>query len=363
MSVVKNTEKLLIKISESVRKTLVLYSEIRNIKKKSHLWSTVTLTPQQERKIQLFFKDNYGKKISSKWHRLYQSYTDTFRYNYFPEYIFSTELEPKTNPYRVAELLGDKNFLSVFFSNISEVSVPQNVFYAVNGTIYNTDRNIITLQEAVKLLLVSKDCLVIKKTIDTSSGRDVAILNGNYSYEEAESLIKRFGKDFVVQDFIRQSQELLALNSSSVNTFRVITYICDDDIFTCPVALRMGRANADKDNIHNGGISVGVQEDGYLKKYAFSEYGEVFTEHPDSKVQFSGYYIPEAGTKLRSVAKKLHSYVPWLGIISWDLTINEQGDITLVEMNTTGQSAWFCQMVNGEPLFGNNTSKMLEMIK
>ena len=63
------------------------------------------------------------------------------------------------------------------------------------------------------------------------------------------------------------------------------------------------------------------------------------------------------------MAKKLHSYVPWLGIISWDLTINEQGDITLVEMNTTGQSAWFCQMVNGEPLFGNNTSKMLEMIK
>ena len=142
-----------------------------------------------------------------------------------------------------------------------------------------------------------------------------------------------------------------------------MTYFCDGEIFVCPVALRMGRANADRDNIHYGGISIGVNSDGTLKETAFSEYGERFQTHPDTGIVFKDYLIPEAGEKLRETAKKLHCNVPYLGILSWDLTIDENGQITLIEVNTIGQSAWFPQMVNGEPLFGNNTGKMLSMIK
>ena len=105
-----------------------------------------------------------------------------------------------------------------------------------------------------------------------------------------------------------------------------------------------------------------MKADGTLRKEAFSEFGETFTSHPDSKVVFDGYKIP-AVEGLEDMAKRLHACVPWLKMISWDLTIDAENKITLIEMNTVGQSVWFPQMVNGEPLFGENTPKMLAMIR
>ena len=81
-----------------------------------------------------------------------------------------------------------------------------------------------------------------------------------------------------------------------------------------------------------------------------------------SHVSFSGYEIP-GFSKLVDVAHRLHAQIPYLGLISWDLSFDKDGVPVLIEMNTTRQSAWFCQMVNGEPLFGENTAKILEMIR
>lgn len=52
-----------------------------------------------------------------------------------------------------------------------------------------------------------------------------------------------------------------------------------------------------------------------------------------------------------------------MGILSWDLTIDEEGQVVIIEMNSTGQSAWFPQFVNGESLFGENTPQILKLIK
>lgn len=362
MSVVQICENCFIRASLLIRKRLVTYGERKNIKRKRKLIETVQLSETQKRQIDEFFLQNYGKKVPYDWHRLYQSYTGAFHFDYFPELLFSSKLEPMTNPYRTAELLGDKNILLQLFddTDLRDLHLPQTHVSCVNGIMLNSEKQLITKSEAARILC--KGQYVIKKTIDTSSGRDVAIIK-DATIDETECILNQFGDNFIVQELIEQSKELSALNKSSVNTFRVISYICNSQVYVCPVALRMGRENADRDNIHYGGISIGVNCDGTLKKYAFSEYGEKFVEHPDSKIHFEGYCIPEAGDMIRRAAKKLHGRVPWLGIISWDLTIDKESKIVLIEMNTTGQSAWFCQMVNGEPLFGENTADILNMIR
>lgn len=219
----------------------------------------------------------------------------------------------------------------------------------------------VSLEALKNELTIAKTKCVIKKTIDTSSGRDVLIFNPEKMELEAE--LAKFGNDWIIQELIQQHPDLQALNDTSLNTFRVMTYICNEEICVCPVALRMGRAGADRDNIHYGGISIGVNADGTLRKYAFAEYGERLAEHPDSKVCFEGYKIYGADDLIRNTAKLCHERMPWLGILSWDLSVDSEGQIVLIEVNTTGQSAWFCQMVNGEPLFGENTGKMLELIR
>ena len=61
--------------------------------------------------------------------------------------------------------------------------------------------------------------------------------------------------------------------------------------------------------------------------------------------------------------QKFMADMPCLKIISWDLTLDNNDLPTLIEMNTYGQSVWFPQMVNGEPIFGENIAKMLNLIR
>ena len=90
--------------------------------------------------------------------------------------------------------------------------------------------------------------------------------------------------------------------------------------------------------------------------------GDRFEVHPYSKVRFEDYDI----SPLRSiveVAHRLHGYVPMLKMISWDWSLDENDKPVLIEMNISGQSVWFPQMVNGESFFGENTEFFANMIK
>ncbi len=359
-------EKTFLMANKWIRKTLVGYGEYKNVYRKRKLINSVRLTSEQEAEIDAFFQRCYGKKISKNWHRLYQSYTGEYRFNYFPEILFSTKLEPSMNPYREAEFLGDKNLLHCLFGKVNGVHIPYTFLSCTRGVLRDENNKLIDFHKAEEILKNIGPC-VIKKTVGTSSGRDVIISDIVDGYDKKTSksvsdLLMSFGKDYVIQEKIAQCKFLDELNSSSLNTFRVITYILDDEIKVCPVALRLGRNNAEKDNIHYGGISIGVSFSGELKKCAFSEYGEKYSTHPDSKVVFEGKKVTRISALIEK-AKELHQCVPYLGIVSWDLSLDFNDVPVLIEMNTTGQSAWFCQMVNGEPLFGDDTEKILKKIK
>lgn len=81
-----------------------------------------------------------------------------------------------------------------------------------------------------------------------------------------------------------------------------------------------------------------------LRKYAFTEFGERFEEHPYSHIKFENYDMAPL-KKIVEVAYKLHGYVPMLKMISWDWSLDENDIPVLIEMNISGQSVWFPQMV------------------
>ena len=258
MGTVHTIENHLTAISRTIRRVLVSYSERQNIQKKRKLIDKVSLTETQKQEIKEFFRKNYGKSLSTAWHRLYQSYTGIYCKDYFPEILFSTRLEPKLNPYREAEILGDKSFLPLLFSGIEGLHIPQTYLSCVKGIYRNGNNALLSPAEAYMSLFDRGKC-VVKKTIDTSSGRDVQICNFVGGQDIGSSLavrevLEKFGNNFVVQELIHQADVLATLNPSSVNTFRVITYILDDRIHICPIALRLGRSSSDRDNIHYGGV-------------------------------------------------------------------------------------------------------------
>lgn len=364
--VTSKMEKTLCGFSSWVRRTIIWVGEVGAIRRKKALVKRVTLTTEQQKEIREYFKKNYGKSISTKWHRLYQGYTGNYQKNYFPEILFSTRLEPKLNPYREAEFLSDKNLLEPFFGDVDGLHIPKTFVSCVKGCFRTGDKKIVT-RETAEAVLESIGKCVIKKTTETCSGRDVAMCNIQAGVDEksglpVSELLTQFGQNFVVQEFVEQYESLAKLNHSSLNTFRVATYILDGNVYHCSPVLRLGRYGAEKDNIHFGGIGVAISEDGVLADKAFSEQGEEYTEHPDSKVLFEGYTI-SAFPQIIKRAHELHSCIPYLGFVSWDFSLDRDGVPVLIEVNTYRQSAGICQRFTGKPLFGENTPKMLEIIR
>lgn len=85
-------------------------------------------------------------------------------------------------------------------------------------------------------------------------------------------------------------------------------------------------------------------------------------EHPDTHVKFYGYHI-EGVPQMVDAAKRLHGRLPLLKVLSWDMAFNRDLQVIIIEVNTTGQSVWFPQMVTGDSIFGEYTEEMLELIK
>lgn len=343
------------------------YGEVKKIKDENRqkLISTVRWSDAQEKEFDRYWETNYGKKISSEWHKLYQSYTGKFNVRYFPEYLFSSKLEPllDKNPYNDA--LEDKNLLHIY--TVGGVRTPHIYYSRCNGIYRNADYKAISEAEFLNGLR-DIDEVVIKPTVESGSGRGVRFIrlkNGVdvFEGETLEEVLQKYGKmDIAIQECVKPANCLKAIYPYAVNTFRIMTYILNGEIYNCPVVLRIGRNGKRLDNAHAGGMFVGVAPNGQLAECAYSEQGERFIKHPDTDITFADCKI-EKLPLLVDTCKQMHAITPQLGVISWDVTLNENDCAELLEINTRGGGSWLPQMANGEPLFGENTEKLLAMIK
>lgn len=344
----------------------IFAGEIYNICHKRHLYKDVELSNQQEKAVQKLWHKNFGRKIPTKWHRLYQSYNGRFNENYFPEIFVTMKLEPKLNDREIGNIISDKSFFPMLYRDVEDVRLPETFIMNNSGIYYTPERKIISYEDALMMLDNLGDC-VVKSTLDSSSGDSIRLCHFEdgldvKSGRPISEILAYYEKDFIVQEKITPHPELRELYPGSVNTFRIITYLLEGNIEHSPITLSMGREGRHVDNIQAGGISVAVSDDGELYKEGFTHYKEIFTAHPDTGAVFEEYHLPRVEDMI-NVTKKLHEKTPHMKIISWDVTLDENNDIVLLEFNVNGMTVWFPQMVSGKSVFGENTEKMIQMLK
>lgn len=336
-----------------------------NTPEKKKLIRKIELTQEQTKKINNFYKKNYGKIIKPYWHKVYQSYTGRFSEKYIPEILYSTKIEPAFNDTEYRDVLDDKLLLNMFTAGIDGIDIPKMIGYYCNGIFCGQNNEIISKEKLIEQILKFEK-VVIKETRDTSSGKGVKILNikDEYDKKNIENLLSSYDKNtqYIVQECIAQHRELSKIYKESVNTFRIMTYVLDGKVLHMPIALRLGKGGSFLDNVHAGGIFIGVDDNGFLMDYGYDDIGNAFSMHPNTGLIFKGYqitFIP----KIIEVAKKMHLNAPQLGIISWDITIGSEGKLILVEANTKGQSIQLPQKSNGKPAFGENTERIFEILR
>ncbi len=138
---------------------------------------------------------------------------------------------------------------------------------------------------------------------------------------------------YIVQCGIKQREDINKINSSSVNTLRVVTQYADNKARTCVCVMRMGREGRMVDNSHQGGLSVQINvADGSFYPYATAEHGGgCYTCHPDSGFVFKGSIL-EGWDKIKMLIEKSAVLFPELKEIAWDVAVTPDG-IEMIELN------------------------------
>lgn len=341
--------------------------ERRLLKKKEKLFADVQLSVEQNAAIDDLFGKN---RVNHDWHRLFTSFTGKFDPTYIPGDVY-IYIERALNDLRQKRVLSDKNLQFSLFSGLerahSPCRCPRRILSCVNDVFVTEDGDFKQKTEAVSYLADVGD-VVVKATIDTSSGRDVCVCDFHdgvdvKSAKSVQEIMERVGMhNFIVQEKVRQSATMARIYPKSVNTFRVISYLLDGECHIAPVIMRMGRRGAEVDNVHFGGIFIAVNSDGTLGKTAFTEYQERLDTHPDTGIVFAQESLPYY-PKLVETARLLHSCVPLLGIVSWDLCIDDNEKVVLIEANTLAQSMWLPQIAHGCGVFQENTERILGLLR
>lgn len=251
-------------------------------------------------------------------------YTDYFRGNY----INLSKEEKKTfftakSFYKFLSYMNDKRYEVI----LNDKLVFNNYFSKYINRDWINLR--VSSLEDFKKFLKNKD-VVFAKIANGEGGHGVSriVVKDRKIDDLYKELLDK--KQFLVEDAIKQSDEVNELNPNVVNSFRIITIYKDGKVYVVNNAFRV---NQDESNVIGctNDIYFSMNEDGIIDSNVIDDYGNVYLEHPLTHKKFKDVKI--SGVKEAfSLVKKLHLEIPEMRYIGWDIAFTNDG-VELVEGN------------------------------
>lgn len=179
---------------------------------------------------------------------------------------------------------------------------------------------------------VEKYEAVIKKPLYQSGGAGIELLRREELSPEKLAELKQ--RAYVLEERIVQHHLMNEINSSCVNSIRIVTVLDKDRIpHFIGAAMRCGAAGCITDNVHSGGIGYPIDlKTGRIIGPGRDNQTEISHDtHPSSGVYMIGRKVPNWDILLKEVgeAAKLSDKMIYLG---WDMAITEDG-VDFIEAN------------------------------
>ena len=311
------------------------------------------LTKEQKKEVDDFYLSMIGKKVPLYCHEYFYSRTGVFSKDYIPKDFYTMELRPRANVEKFQEIYDDKNIYDIILAG---ENVVHTILKNMNGYYY-FEGNPVSEEEAISRCQNMEQ--VIIKPAMKMQGDGVALLTvrdgkTNINNLTIGELFKKYKHNFLIQERVKQHKDLAALNPTSVNTMRILTYRSGMEVLLVYSVIRIGRSGQVIDNQCAGGISTTISKEGKLGKSAFGGFSEDNVQVTDTGIRLDGYQLPSYDKAIEFV-KRLHMKLPYFNIIGWDVSIEENGEPILIEYNTNpglSQSA-FCSGM------GENTERII----
>jgi hypothetical protein len=177
---------------------------------------------------------------------------------------------------------------------------------------------------------------IMVKVVDSMSGAGIEKHSGD-KLADGHALYHQLieNRQFLVEAFIQQHEEMSALCPTSVNSLRMITFFDGVDVHLLEAVLRMGNG-ADVDNYGRGGMYTVLDERTGIAPYgAFDKFANTFTDHPQTGTPIVGFQVPlyeQVLSTLDTVAR----VVPQIPYVGWDIAISTTGPAIIEGNYNTG---------------------------
>jgi hypothetical protein len=289
--------------------------------------------------IRDYAKDRFGSVGYAPWLEFYTLFRGQFREGWIPANFFQHVAMPKLNGLH-SEIGASRSLMTRI---ISTPMLPDRAHFVggewrdVSGAHVDRDK--------VLSLIFGDDPEVCVKVESTSRGRGVSFAHRDNT-ELAD--LERHG-DLVVQSLIRQHPLFDDLSPNAVVTLRVMTgKLPGRAPFFIGSYLRcsLGKGRV----VGESALRVAVlDDDGTLAEFGSDPTWRRYTTHPDTGAVLGGRQIPSYREMVTSCIE-LHDRIPQLSVIGWDVTLDEAGEILLMEVNTGHPDIKFIEMSQGPTL-------------
>ena len=322
--------------------------ELKSIEKQL-VCPIIRLTDEQKNEIRSYYRSFGFPYIRTDWHEYIQSISGRYSPKMVPDYFYHNTLERIYNDKKMIGW-GDKATMSLF---LPEISFPETVIVNMNGYYCDPSRNIIDL-ERVYDIIQDEGVLFAKPTRASGGGRNASLITA----ENADDILSRLGKNFILQRIIKQSEELASFNASSVNTEKILSFLFHGEVYILASFIRVGAPDSIVDNASGGkGFTIGIHDDGSLEPVGFNIRGE------KRETDYSGNSLK--GRKLShhkeicDIIRNAHRKLPYFGFVSWDFCVTANEEPLLIEYNVSNAEVMINQCASG-PLFGDMLDDVLK---
>ncbi|MBR5947731.1 MAG: hexapeptide transferase [Clostridia bacterium] len=296
----------------------------------------------------------YGIKPDKFWYDIYCNGKEAYDPRYITDAVYYRNIVPYFNKMMMRRAYTDK---SMYSRLISDIKLPKTVVKNIGGYYFDGDGdNPISFEDAVKLC-ENEEHLIIKPSVYSGCGKGITFYDKNREGQQSiDSMFKEFKRGFVAQRLVEQHPDLAAVNSSSLNTIRVVTFKFKGETHVLSTLLRMGGVGSRVDNISAGGISCVIKPDGWLADRSVTRKSEWSDEHPGG-VKFRDIHVPNFD-KVIETAKRTHAQLPYFDLIGWDFAVDKDGDPVMIEFNVMPES----NQISCGPTFGDLTDEVLDEV-
>jgi hypothetical protein len=314
---------------------------------------------------------NYKRKwkvlsagVPSLFMKVYPAFSRVKSSDYVPDNLFFTHIEPMLNNIDFSRSFADKN---LYDRLIEKTVLPDIYLRKIHGAYF--DRNyeeIADVDSTLQDIAANNEQVVFKYAITSQGGKNIAILDsdGDSLFHNKNRISKNWldnnlNDNFLFQQVINQHPFYARFNHSSLNTIRVYTYrsVNDERVHVLHSILRVGKNGAFIDNISMGGKACGITPEGKLNGVVCDINGRLYQKvgEVNAKEGLSLFKYKQITDTAKKIAKKQF----YSRLIGFDLCVDSEEKIRLIELNNFDVGVDILQQCNG-PLFGDFTDEIID---